>query len=160
MSLGYMYMALALASFSLLGIFAKVADTKACRPSAIYALLFFWSLVLVSFFVVVFKHADFHAPASVHWIAVPFGISGALGGLAFQTGLRYGRISTSWLIINLSAAIPTLGSVVFYSEPISARRVGLLFMIGLSIFLLWKDKESEEARTPNRSLSVDESAKK
>ena len=35
----------------------------------------------------------------------------------FQRGLRYGRIATSWLLINLSSAVPTALSVIVYHEP-------------------------------------------
>lgn len=48
MSKGYFYMFLGLASFSMLGILHKLADVKKSRPSAINALSFFWSFLLVS----------------------------------------------------------------------------------------------------------------
>lgn len=99
MSKGYFYIFLGLASFSMLGILHKLADVKKSRPSAINALLFFWSFLLVSLYLMLFKHASFRSPLTVAGIAVLFGISAAIAILAFQEGIRYGQIATSWLII-------------------------------------------------------------
>jgi drug/metabolite transporter (DMT)-like permease len=147
MALGYVYMVLSLVSFSLIGIFAKVADTKGCRPTPIYALMYGWALLLSVAFVVSTGHGNLHSPAAVYWIALPFGVASAIAGIAFQIGIRYGKISTSWLVINLSAAIPAVGSLVIYGEPVSPRKIGVLALVALSIFLLWKDKQAEEAKT-------------
>ena len=63
-----------------------------------------------------------------------------------MAGIRYGKISTSWLIINLSAAIPAVGSVLLYHEPISTRKITILVLAVISVLLLWKDKQDDEAR--------------
>ena len=67
-------------------------------------------------------------------------MAASVGILALQAGIRYGNISTSWLAINLSAFIPTLGSVLLYHEPVSAMKIVALFLIPISMVLLWKDK--------------------
>lgn len=71
---------------------------------------------------------------------------------AFQEGLKHGKIATSWLIINLSAAIPTIGSILIYREPISLRKAGILGLIVVAIVLVWLDRledlrELEKARS-------------
>ena len=147
MTLGYIYILLSLTSFGLIGIVAKIADTKLCRPSAVYASAYGWALAFSALFIVVVRSADFHAPPEVYWIALPFGVLSALGGIVFMAGIRYGKISTSWLIINLSAAIPAVGSVLFYREPVSPRKVAVLLLAAVSVFLLWKDKQAEEAKS-------------
>lgn len=158
--LGYVYMFLSLASFSLIGIFAKLADTRRCRPAPIYALLYGWALVLAACFVTGFRQGEFHAPPAVYQIAVPFGISSAIAGLAFQRGIRYGKISTSWLIINLSAAIPAAASLIIYREPVSARKIAVLLLVAASVVLLWLDKKAEEAKPGQpESASMDGVAK-
>lgn len=144
MNLGYLYMVLSLTSFGLIGIFAKLADTHECRPSAIYTLAYGWSMLFSALFVVVFRGGSFHVPGIVYVIAVPFGVASAIGGIVFMAGIRYGKISTSWLIINLSAAIPAIGSIAFYSEPVSRRKIAVLLLAVVSMLLLWKDKQEDE----------------
>lgn len=140
MTAGPFYMLGALASFSLIGVAAKVADTRRCRPAAMYALVYLWAAAMAGISAVAFRGAALAAPGAVWRIAVPFGMCAALGGIALQIGIRYGKISTSWLIINLSAAIPTVGSVLLYHEPVSPRKVLVLALVTASMLLLWKDK--------------------
>lgn len=144
--MGYVFMFLGLASFSLLGIFAKIADLKRCRPSALYVLLFGWAALFAWLACLGARQQVAAIPAKVVWVAIGFGLCGALAGIAFQTGIRYGKIATSWLIINLSAAIPTLGSIFLYREPVRPLKVAALCLIAISILLLWKDKLEDERR--------------
>ena len=60
--------------------------------------------------------------------------------------LYAGKISTSWLIINLSAAIPAIGSILFYHEHVSPQRIAVVALAIVSVFLLWKDKQCDEAK--------------
>ena len=62
----------------------------------------------------------------------------------YNLGIRYGKLATSWLIINLSAAVPTIGSVLFYHEKMSARHVLALCLMAVSVVLLWKDRQEDE----------------
>ena len=71
--------------------------------------------------------------------------------------MRYGRISTSWLLINLSAAIPTVLSIVVYKEALSLRRALVLLMIVGSLLLLWWDRRKDsmkEAQALNRESAL------
>ena len=144
MNWGYFFMIAALVCYGMLGVFAKVADNRGCRPRPLYMLLFFWACLLVCGFVVLSEHGHFAIPIKVYWIALPFGIVAAVAGLAFQTGIHFGKISTSWLIINLSAIVPAVFSIVIYHEHLTLRIVVVLLLTGLSIYLLWQDKKAEE----------------
>lgn len=144
MNLGYLYMVLSLTSFGLIGIFAKFADTRDCRPSAVYTLAYGWSMLFSALFVILFRGGSFHVPGIVYVIALPFGVASAIGGIVFMAGIRYGKISTSWLIINLSAAIPAIGSILFYREPVNPRKIAVLLLAIVSMLLLWKDKQEDE----------------
>jgi drug/metabolite transporter (DMT)-like permease len=137
-------MVLSLTSFGLIGIFAKFADTRDCRPSAIYTFAYGWSMLFSALFVVLFRGGSFHVPGIVYVIALPFGVASAIGGIVFMAGIRYGKISTSWLIINLSAAIPAIGSILFYSEPVNPKKIAVLLLAIASMLLLWKDKQEDE----------------
>lgn len=79
-------------------------------------------------------------PYRVVLLAVPFGIAAAVALWLFQKGLRLGHIVTSWLLINLSTAIPTILSIVIYHEPLSSRKVLTLALIVASLLLLWWDR--------------------
>jgi drug/metabolite transporter (DMT)-like permease len=146
MATGQIYMLLALLSFSLLGVLHKMADVKRCRPSAITALLYGWSLVFVAALVTLGRGTGPAAPPAVVVIALPFGICASIAILAFQAGVKHGYIATSWLAINLSAGIPTVASVLIYDEPVLPGKAIALVLIPVSMFLLWKDKKDDEKR--------------
>ena len=146
MTIGYLYMILSLLCFGMIGIFAKYADARECRPSAVYTLAYGWSVLFGAVFVILFRGADFHVPAIVYAIALPFGVASAIGGIVFMAGIRYGKISTSWLVINLSAAVPAVASVLIYHERVSPRKIAMVALAIVSVILLWKDKQADEAR--------------
>ena len=146
MTIGYLYMVLSLLCFGLIGIIAKFADAQECRPSAIYTLAYAWSVLFGTVFVILFRGADFHVPPVVYAIALPFGVASAVGGIVFMAGIRYGKISTSWLVINLSAAVPAIASILIYHERISSRKIAMVTLAIVSVILLWKDKQADEAR--------------
>lgn len=146
MTVGYIYILLSLTSFGLIGIFAKIADNKGCKPQAIYTLAYIWSALFSAASVVLFRGGHFSVPSTVYLIALPFGAISVVAGMVFMAGIRYGKISTSWLIINLSAAIPAVGSVLLYHEPVSPRKIAVLVLAVISVLLLWKDKQVDEAR--------------
>jgi drug/metabolite transporter (DMT)-like permease len=143
--MGYLYMILSLTCFGFIGIFAKFADLRGCKPGAVYTLAYAWCVLFGTLFVL-FRGADFNVPIAVYAIALPFGVASVIGGIVFLAGVRYGKISTSWLIINLSAAIPAIGSIVFYHEHVSPQRIAVVALAIISVFLLWKDKQSDEAK--------------
>jgi drug/metabolite transporter (DMT)-like permease len=144
MNVGYLYMALSMCFLGMIGIFAKLADTWGCKPNAVYTFAYGWSSLFSLFFVIFSKGGSFGIPIVVYAIALPFGLAGAVAGIAFMSGIHYGKISTSWLIINLSAALPAVGSVIIYHEHMSARRAAVLVLALISLFLLWKDKQADE----------------
>jgi len=80
-------------------------------------------------------------------------LCGAFSGIAiltFQIGIRYGRISTSWLVINLSTIVPAVLSLVVYGEwksGIKWQQLAGLALVLCSVFLLWRDKAVELARS-------------
>ncbi|HVT93381.1 MAG TPA: EamA family transporter [Bryobacteraceae bacterium] len=145
MNTGYLFMIAGLLSFGTLGIFHKLADVKDCRPSALNALIYGWSLVF-SVITVTLMRTGPAAPLPVFWIAIPFGVSASIAILAFQMGIRHGNIATSWLAINLSSAIPTVASIAIYGEPLNTRKTIALLMIPVSIALLWVDKKRGDDR--------------
>ena len=139
-------MILSLTCFGAIGLLVKLANLKRCRASAVYAWAFAWCVAFSAGFVMYFRGGQFHVPSAVYAIALPFGIMSAIGGIVFMAGVRFGKISTSWLIINLSAAIPAVGSIVLYHESVSAKKLAVLALAGVAVLLLWKDKQEDEKR--------------
>ena len=139
---GYLFLALAVVCFSVLGVLHKVADFQKCAPPAINAYLFFWAGLFTTTYVFSL-HASFAIPGEAAGVAVGCGLCASIAILAFQTGVRFGKISTSWLVINLSTAVPTVLSIFFYRENVGLRRGTALVAIVLSLIFLWQDKNME-----------------
>lgn len=146
MKASYVYACLGLLSFSLLGVFHKLADVRDCRPASINVLLYVWSVLFAAILAVFGQHSSLAAPGAVIGIAIPFGMAASVGILALQAGIRHGNIATSWLAINLSSGIPTVASILIYHEAVSARKALALLLIPVSMALLWIDKRRESDR--------------
>src|SRR5689334_17373842 len=147
MNSGYAFMIAGLLCFSTLGVFHKVADVKHCRPAAVNALIYSWSLLFAIAVTALIQGRSPSAPLPVVAIAIPFGISASVAILAFQAGIRHGDIATSWLAINLSSGVPTVASILIYHEPVGWKRAIALSLIPISMALLWKDKRDAEERS-------------
>ncbi len=152
MAVGYLYTLMALGSFGVLGILNKVAEVKKCRPSAVSASLCMWAAVLVCAYLIFFKHSGVSAPSNVIVVATLFGIIGAIASISFLAGLKYGKISTSWLIINLSSAVPAIASILVYGESVTLRKGAGLGVAAGALYLLYKDKEIEELEAANPAI--------
>jgi drug/metabolite transporter (DMT)-like permease len=154
MNPGYVFMIAGTLCFSTLGIFHKVADVKRCRPAAVNALIYVWSLLFAIGVATFVSGHSLAAPIPVAAIAIPFGISASVAILAFQAGIRHGDIATSWLAINLSSGIPTAASILIYGETLTTRKTIALMLIPLSMALLWIDKRRSERAQRAREMAA------
>jgi len=143
MAEGALYAGLALLAFSALGVCHKLADRLQCKPTAVNALLYGWSLVF-SAMLLAMKPAGWNAPGGVAGLAIPFGVTSSVAILAFQAGIRHGGIATGWLVMNLSSGLPTIASILIYHEPVGWKRAIALSLVPVSMALLWKDKRDTE----------------
>jgi EamA domain-containing membrane protein RarD len=156
---GYFLVFWSLFSYGVLGICHKLAERKRCRPQPLSAMLMLGGCLGMNFFLLSGK--GYVVPVKVFCLAIVCG-SIALSALwAFQEGLKHGKIATSWLIINLSAAIPTVGSIFIYHEPVSLKKIGILGLIAIAIVLVWLDRledlrclEKARAAASARSLEM------
>jgi drug/metabolite transporter (DMT)-like permease len=140
-------MFLGLISFGLLGVFHKLADVKKASPKAITAILYLASLLFVFVSLAAIQKDTPLASGRILAIGVPFGLFAGIAILAFQAGIRHGDITTSWLIINLSSAIPTVASILIYKEAVTPTKTAALILIPIAILLLWKERrESDRLR--------------
>src|SRR5438093_2122139 len=120
MLIGYVFLITAIIAFGTLGIGHKVADHPNCRPKMTALLLHFWSGVLSVFYTSVADSHGFQFPKAVIIIGACTGLVASLTLFVFQTGLKHGKISTSWLIINLTTTVPVLISIFVFSEKLNA----------------------------------------
>lgn len=144
MPAGYWFMIVGLFSFAAMGIIHKLGDRHACNALNIALFTMATSCVLSLIYTAVSQRASLSSwTFAVPLVALPFGASAAAALWLFQRGLRYGRIATSWLLINLSSGIPTILSVVIYREPLSLRKAAVLLLIVTSLVLLWWDRKQD-----------------
>jgi drug/metabolite transporter (DMT)-like permease len=147
MTLGYLFLIASLIGFGALGIFHKVADHPTCRPRIITMLLLMWGAVLTGAYTALSSPLGLHIPSKVLGIGAVGGVLASLALFAFQASLRFGKISTSWLILNLCVAVPVVLSIVVYGEKVNGWKwLGMLLVLG-AIFLLWWDKKKDLERT-------------
>ncbi len=144
---GYWFMLVGLVSFAAMGVIHKLGDRYSCSALNISLITMVTSCVLSLIYAAVAQPASLSSwRPRVPLIALPFGASAAAALWLFQHGLRYGRIATSWLLINLSAAVPTALSVVVYHEPLNMRKLGALLLIVISLLLLWWDRKQDRSK--------------
>ena len=144
----YLFLLLAVSSFGMLGILHKVADHRGCKPEAANLFLFFGAAVLMSSYA--FTRGEMmsvHAlPAAAWLMPAVCGVLTSLAILSFQRGIRFGKISTSWLVINLSTVLPTILSILIYKEVVNIRRGAGLMLACVAIGLLWMERRQDEAK--------------
>jgi drug/metabolite transporter (DMT)-like permease len=154
MTTSYLLMAMGLLSFAAMGVIHKIGDRCGARPLpiALYALV---TAGLLSAVRVLWTHSlsTSFLPPRILLVALPFGASAGLALWFFQTGLRHGSIATSWLLINLSAGVPTVLSIVFYREPVGWKKALVLVLIVVSLLLLWWDRRAV-GESPDTETSV------
>ena len=155
MASGYLFLFGSLVGFSLLGILHKVADHPSCRPRMITMLLLLWGAALTTAYTVAFDPRGLRMPNSVLGIGAAAGAAASLALFAFQASLRYGKISTSWLVLNLCVAVPLLISIAVYGEKLTAGKSIGVALVFAAIFLMWWDKRIDLARKAAEEASDD-----
>ena len=153
---GYLFLLGSLVGFSLLGILHKVADHPSCRPRMITMLLLLWGAVLTAAYTVAFDKHGLHMPVSVLGIGAAAGAAASLALFAFQASLRYGNISTIWLVLNLCVAVPLLISITVYGEKLTVARSVGVGMVFAAIVLMWWDKRIDLTRAGAKHVQVED----
>jgi drug/metabolite transporter (DMT)-like permease len=159
MTLGYFLLFLGLLAFGMLGIFHKVADHPKCRPKMIALILLFWGGILTTLYTALFNSQGLVFPPRVLVIGGLGGTIAALALFVFQTGLKHGKISTSWLLINLATSIPILLSIFLYGERLNwGKAVGILLVLA-AVLMMWQDKRIDLRQTASELAPGAEASK-
>jgi drug/metabolite transporter (DMT)-like permease len=153
--MGYIFVLLSLCSYGVLGICHKLAERQHCRPQLLAAMVMLSAFAGMNVLIITSSGATYSIPAPALCVALVCGSLALCALWAFQEGLKKGKISTSWLIINLSSAIPTIGSIVIYHEPVNLKKIAILALIFIAIVLIWKDglEDLKKLDQDMRSLS-------
>ncbi len=142
---GYLFAVLAMLSIGVLGVLSKLADVHGCKPLNTALVLFGGSAVIMGIYVVIGQQRSLVPPAAVGRTAVVFGALAILAFWVFLYGLQFGKITSSWIFMNMSAIVPATLSAVIYRERITAAKAAVLVLVVISILLLWKDKQQDSA---------------
>jgi drug/metabolite transporter (DMT)-like permease len=143
MIVGYVFAILAMLSIGILGILSKLADKWGCTPLNTTLVLFGGSSIFMASYVAFVQRASLLPPFAVTSTALFFGALAVLAFWLFLFGLQFGKLTSSWIFMNLSAVVPAALSTFLYHEKISALKAFTLVLVVASIFLLWKDKQQE-----------------
>lgn len=142
---GYLFAVLAMFALGCLGVLLKLALSRGCTSLAVNTALFITSSLITGAYIVSAKNTSFAPPPSIIAIAIAFGVVTAMACWAFLNGVKFGKISTSYVIISLSAAVPTIASTVLYHEQLGLRKIAVLLLAAVAILLLWKDMQEERS---------------
>jgi drug/metabolite transporter (DMT)-like permease len=72
----------------------------------------------------------FHIPVKVYPVAIACGICAAVAYFAYQTSITIGKVTVGWLMMNLSAGVPSVVSIWVYHEKLTAMKI---FAFGLGL---------------------------
>jgi drug/metabolite transporter (DMT)-like permease len=138
-------------SIGVLGILSKLADRPDCTPLNTTLVLFGGSSVIMGLYVRFIQGETLNPPKMVSGTAIFFGALAVLAFWVFLYGLQFGKITTSWIFMNLSAIVPAALSTILYHEKLGVLKALVLGLVVLSIFLLWKDKQQESGQVLTQS---------
>jgi drug/metabolite transporter (DMT)-like permease len=107
--------------------------------------------VIMGLYVRFIQGETLNPPKMVSGTAIFFGALAVLAFWVFLYGLQFGKITTSWIFMNLSAIVPAALSTILYHEKLGVLKALVLGLVVLSIFLLWKDKQQESGQVLTQS---------
>jgi len=81
------------------------------------------------------------------WLGVGFGLAGGLAQFAFFRALRYGALSVSWTVVQLSMLMPVLASILFWGEHPTLWQRAAIGGVALAVVLMG-DVELRRLRCP------------
>jgi drug/metabolite transporter (DMT)-like permease len=139
-------------SFGLLACVSKIAERRKCNPSALVVGLFGWAALIMLLRTVTLT-GSVHVSWRVTTVAVIFGIFAAVATFAFQRSIEIGNVTVGWLIMNLSAGVPTLVSIWVYSEKFTLLKLIAFCLAVVSLLLLFQGNRLE-AREREASSKV------
>jgi drug/metabolite transporter (DMT)-like permease len=150
MNLGLLFCILGAISFGLLGCVSKMAERRQCNSSAVV----FWMACWAAVFMLgrsLLQNPRVHPSWPVIGLALGFGVCAIAAYLAFQISIGIGKVTVGWLFMNLSAGVPALVSIWFYSEKLTPLKFLAFCLALIALFCLFQGNrlEAREATLEN-----------
>lgn len=133
--MGLLLCAASAISFGLLACVSKVAERKKCDASALVASATGCAAIMMLLRSVTLQSSN-HLPIKAILIAILFGVCGAVAYFAFQKSIEIGKVVVGWLMMNLSAGVPAVVSILVYKEKLTALRILAFALAILAVLLL------------------------
>lgn len=120
-------------------IFYKLAEQKMCNRLWINTISRLTMAFLISFYII--YKGSFQFNLKLLGVGLLGGISVFFGRWLFMRALRYGKVSISWIVLNLAVLIPILASIYIWKEVPDVKKILGICLIPIS-FILLREKES------------------
>jgi hypothetical protein len=141
--MGLLFCFMGALSFGLLACVSKLAERRNSNASGFVVSAFGWATLIMLIRTASITSSS-RVPAKVIVVAVGFGVAAAVAYLAFQTSIGIGKVTTAWLMMNLSAGVPAVVSIWKYKEKLTGLRVLAFSLALVSIFCLFEGRTIEE----------------
>lgn len=140
--MGLVFCLLGTLAFGLLGCVAKVAERRQARSSSLVVFIFVWATLAM-----LLRTVTGPSPVALPWkaavVAAVCGACAAVAFLSFQTSIQLGSVAVAWLMMNLSAMVPAIVSVLVYGETLTSTKIVALGLAVGSLFFLFQGKREE-----------------
>lgn len=127
--MGLFFCFLGALAFGLLGSVSKVAERRECAASGLVVGMCGWA-ALAMLVRTLMLPTGFHIPLKVIPVAVACGVCAAVAYFAYQTSIKVGKVTVGWLMMNLSAGVPSIVSIWVYHEKLTPIKI---FAFGLGL---------------------------
>ncbi len=145
MESGLLFCILAMVCFGALGSVSKLAERSNCDSSLLVVFLFGWATLATGLRTILAGLA-FSMPLRAIAVAVICGICASVAYLAFQSSIAYGNVASGWLVMNVSAGIPALASIVIFHEAVSLIKLVALILAAIAVFFVFIGRKALEQK--------------
>jgi drug/metabolite transporter (DMT)-like permease len=142
MRVGILLCLLGALSFGLSACVSKIADRQHCRASGLIASVFGWATVFMLMRTLSLG-TNVRLPGKAAGIAVGFGVCAAIAIFAFQTSMSLGKVTVPWLVMNLSAGVPAVVSILVYGERLTLLKSVAFVVAIIAMACLFQGKKLE-----------------
>jgi drug/metabolite transporter (DMT)-like permease len=135
--MGFIYLFIAMLSFTVLGVSYKLSDRLKCNNRQVNLSLFGFSVISILIWGGSTGNLAPHKPAIL--LGLVMGVTLLIAVAGVRGAVAKGKISTSWTIMQLSLVIPVLASITYWHEVPSSRRCLGLVLVIVAIVLMGID---------------------
>lgn len=131
------YLFISVFSFAAAAILYKYANHTNCDRISIVLSERITTVILLFIYITLFDRFALSPVITV--LAIIGGTTIFFSRIALLASLKYGKVSSSWTIVNLSVVIPVLASIFLWHEIPLPRQIIGLFLVPVAIGLLQEE---------------------